>query len=101
MAVVDNAGNFEELVDRFVKSAHDPKTSVDIATGIQDIRNLIEAKGREYEVKEMIKYHTNAARLSPSEEEKNTHLASVVVLEQRLNFLQTHKQAPPELQDIV
>lgn len=93
---MDRAQNLEELMDRFVRHSDTDSVSLnEIGVWLQGIRVALETQGRMYEIKEMIKYHTKAAQLSPTEEEKNTHLASIMVLEGRLGFLEQPRETPP------
>jgi hypothetical protein len=92
---MERAKNIDELIERFVKDRNDNRDTEEITSWLRSLRDEIEIQGRVYEIKEMIKYHSKASALAPSEEEKNTHLASIVVLEQRINFLLNPKQTKP------
>jgi hypothetical protein len=87
--------NEHDLVARFVKNRHDFKTAQDFSNFVADIRDEIEKQGRLYELKEMIRYHLDAADRSQTDDERTTHLADIVVLEARISFLETPRETPP------
>lgn len=93
--MMDNAKSSDDIIDRFIENRYDNAVTQEIADWLNDIRVAIEKQGRIAELKEMIKYHHHMAEQSFSHEEKNTHLATVVVLEARVSFIEQPRETPP------
>lgn len=93
---MDIAKDANELIERFVMNNRDDEaTRNDLVEWLRDMQVAIEKKGRVAELKEMIKYHQRQADFSTSIEEKNTHLATIVVLEARLSYIEQPRETPP------
>lgn len=84
-----NAKTPEELVNRFVSKEDHADATKQIGEFLDEARQSIERDGQIYELKRMIDYHQYMADLSQTTDaEKHVHLADIVVLQQRIAFLE-------------
>jgi len=87
--------SFDDLLHQFIKSRYDENTSKVLVDQILSLREQIEQQGRLYELREMVKYHQKMADHAKTKDEKNTHIADIVVLEARISYLENPRDTPP------